>query len=246
LDKYEVTVGRFAKFVAAWIGDWRPPAASGKHIHLNSGKGLLNPGGSSHESGWNPAWESTFPADDEWDIRLTYYCQSGPTWGTNPDFTPNHPINCLSWYMSYAFCIWDGGFLPSEAEWNYAAAGGNEQRRFPWGSNGPGSSASLTVYDCYYKHEDSCSLAPVGSAPGGLGRWGHLDLSGNIDEWNLDAYLFPYASPCQDCAYVPTSADSRVVRGGAFDQDISNVSSWYRGSDNEAEGEHGMRCARSP
>jgi len=52
--------------------------------------------------------------------------------------------------QSHAFCIWDGGFLAGEAEWNYAAAGGSEQRSYPWGSTVPGANAKLAVYGCYY------------------------------------------------------------------------------------------------
>ena len=51
----------------------------------------------------------------------------------------NLPINCVDWAEAYAFCIWDGGFLPSEAEWEYAAAGGSLQLDYPWGSAGPGT-----------------------------------------------------------------------------------------------------------
>jgi formylglycine-generating enzyme required for sulfatase activity len=67
LDKYEVTVGRFRQFVSAWKGGWTPSAGSGKHVHLNGGKGLV-PGGDTpalirieggtiaridHEPGWD-------------------------------------------------------------------------------------------------------------------------------------------------------------------------------------------------
>jgi formylglycine-generating enzyme required for sulfatase activity len=51
----------------------------------------------------------------------------------------------MDWYEAYAFCIWDGGFLPTDAEWNYAAAGGAQQRAYPW-SNPP---TSLTIDPSY-------------------------------------------------------------------------------------------------
>ena len=44
-----------------------------------------------------------------------------------------HPINCVTFYVSYAFCIWDGGRLPTEAEFEFAAAGGSDDRLYPWG-----------------------------------------------------------------------------------------------------------------
>ena len=48
-------------------------------------------------------------------------------------------MNCVNWFEAYAFCIWDGGFLPSDTEWEYAAAGGSLQREYPWGSTAPGT-----------------------------------------------------------------------------------------------------------
>ena len=50
------------------------------------------------------------------------------TWLDTPG-TPteeDYPINCIDWYEAFAFCIWDGGYLPTEAEWGYAAAGGQQ------------------------------------------------------------------------------------------------------------------------
>jgi sulfatase modifying factor 1 len=57
LDKYDVTVGRFRKFVAAWKGGWTPAAGSGKHSHLNGGKGLAT-GGTDAGPGFEPGWLS--------------------------------------------------------------------------------------------------------------------------------------------------------------------------------------------
>ena len=56
------------------------------------------------------------------------------TYTPQPSQNDNLPVSCVSWTEAYAFCIWDGGFLPSDAEWGYAAAGGSAQREFPWGS----------------------------------------------------------------------------------------------------------------
>jgi formylglycine-generating enzyme required for sulfatase activity len=50
------------------------------------------------------------------------------------------PINCVHWYDAFQFCAWDGGWLPTEAEWEMAAAGGAENRRYPWGGALPNAS----------------------------------------------------------------------------------------------------------
>ena len=53
LDRYEVTVGRFRKFVQAWDGGWRPQRGAGKHLHLSNGDGVAG------ETGWDPTGPST-------------------------------------------------------------------------------------------------------------------------------------------------------------------------------------------
>jgi formylglycine-generating enzyme required for sulfatase activity len=63
----------------------------------------------------------------------------------------------VSWYEAAAFCISDGGFLPSEVEGDYAAAAGSEQRAYAWGATAPGPNASLAVYGCYYNGTGTCS-----------------------------------------------------------------------------------------
>src|SRR5690606_18938047 len=127
-------VGRWRKFVAAWDEeDWRPNAGAGKHGHLNDGDGLANSNVLAFESGWDSSWDGNVDTSD----GARQSAEPWATWTTIADVNENRPINYVNWYESYAFCIWDGGFLPSEAEWNYAAAGGSLQRNYPWGAATP-------------------------------------------------------------------------------------------------------------
>jgi hypothetical protein len=88
---------------------------------------------------WDVAWNASLPVDA---AALTAAVKCNSTWQTWSDSpgTPSaesHPMNCINWYEANAFCIWDGGRLPSEAEWNYTAAGGSQQRQYPWGATAP-------------------------------------------------------------------------------------------------------------
>ena len=250
LDKYLVTVGRFRAFVAASVAGWVPAAGSGKHVHLNGGQGLANSGGAGYEPGWDPTDTlelATTSAD--WMTRLN--CEpSFHTWTDPPGQNESLPINCIDWYEAYAFCIWDGGFLPSEAEWEDAAAGGAEQRAYPWGSADPVSSLYL-ISDCNYPPgSNACAgflnIAPVGTTTLGSARWGQLDLAGELAEWTLDWYA-PYLDPCADCVYL-TDFSYRVVRGGSFGTDTEDVFPMSRDGDvaGSRNSFYGVRCARMP
>jgi formylglycine-generating enzyme len=160
----------------------------------------------------------------------------------------NLPINCVNWYEAFAFCIWDGGFLPSEAEWEYAAAGGSQEREFPWGSTDPGTT---NQYAIYASGTNVANIAPVGTATLGSGRWGQLDLAGELWEWNLGSWSGgaedDYVEPCVDCA-VGTDVGTQVIRGGSFESDESDLIPPRRNGDDAPSGydDDGFRCARSP
>jgi formylglycine-generating enzyme required for sulfatase activity len=216
LDSYEITVGRFRSFVAVY---------SQNMIAAGAGKNPNNPS----DPGWDTAWNASLPADAATltDTSGVQCYARNQTWTASPGANENLPINCLSWFVAGAFCIWDGGRLPTEAEWNYAAAGGNEQRTYPWGATEPGADANLAVYHCYYNASDAgCSvsnIAPVGSVAAGNGKWGQADLAGNLAEWTQDWYANPYAAgACNDCAAL-SAASYRVYRGGSFPNFASNL-----------------------
>lgn len=258
LDKYEVTVGRFRAFVEENLATQGnpPPAGAGANTHV--------PG-----SGWQASWNQYLPLDKKNflnNIRCTVGGAGSPitrfdTWTDNVGPNEDRPMNCVSWYEAMAFCAWDGGFLPTEAEWNYAAAGGSEQRAYPWSS--PPSSvavdASRGSYDdvsgCSGDGDPSCTLAdllPVGSKPAGDGRWGQSDLFGNVDEWVLD-WSSGYQTPCTDCANLTQpSADplARGVRGSdLFSDEGYRSHTGYRSAypvNTSGSYDIGFRCARAP
>jgi len=246
LDRYEVTVARFRAFVAAAVEGWHPAAGSGKHTELTQGG--LNQG---QEPGWDAAWNSELTSSaPDWTTNLS--CDpTYATWSSAPGDNDDHPINCADWYEAYAFCIWDGGFLPSEAEWNYAAAAGEEQRLYPWSLPYPPGSETLGCPQATYATNwpsgacNAVGTSRVGSeSPLGDGKWGHSDLAGNVFEWALDWYA-TYPSTCNDCANL-TPAQYRVIRGGSFDGAPACLLNSLRETstpDGRSSG-IGFRCAR--
>jgi formylglycine-generating enzyme required for sulfatase activity len=262
LDKYDVTVGRFRQFVSAVLpGDggtgWLPPAGTGRHVHLNGGQGLVAVGtpldggtavdaGTVYESGWIAAYDSNVAPTD-----ANLACESFATWTTVAGANEHLPIDCVNWYEAYAFCIWDGGFLPSEAEWEFAAAGGTQYRPVPWGLGYGIPMDDYAIIYCYYPPNDagvsSCvgtaNVAPVGAAFLGAGRWGQLDLLGNVGQWNLDWYS-NYVL-CTDCASL-LSGSWRTSRGGPEDNDHTPTAYRSWNDPTTRTGRLGFRCARAP
>lgn len=247
LDKYEVTVGRFRAFVASGGGTQAHAPAVGAGMHPNI------PG-----SGWQASWTMSLAPDT---AALMAALQGGPTtpacgtrqtWTNAPGRKENFPVNCITWYEAMAFCAWDGGFLPTEAEWNYAAAGGDEQRAYPW-SNPPSSLTIDVARASYACAGTGCNvITAVGTKPEGDARWGHSDLAGNVFEWTIDWWAASYMDPCTDCANLTFGA-YRVSRGGSYDDTTSPhgvMRTGYRGIElmdppDTRNQRSGVRCARA-
>jgi len=239
LDKYETTVGRFRQFVGAGMGTQTNPPAAGAGAHpLIAG------------SGWDATWNTHLPADTA-SLEAVIKCDSTfQTWTDIPGGGENRPMNCIDWYEAFAFCAWDGGRLATEAEWNYAAAGGNEQRVFPWSVPPTSTTSDYTMasYECMGDGVPGCSLTDfilVGTKPAGNGRWGHSDLAGNVAEWTFDWYSDSYPLPCDDCAEL-TLGPGRGVRGGHYNNQPYAFESSFRGYVAPQDGSEakGVRCAK--
>lgn len=259
LDRFEVTGGRFRQFVHGLVAGWSPSEGSGKHRHLAGGKGLATKNG--FESGWVSDW-TTYLASSQaaWTANLS--CPYG-TWTEAAGDREALPMNCVTWYEAYAFCIWDGGFLPSIVERSFAAVGGSEQRMFPWSS--PPSS---NILDCAHANYGGSNFpqtacvgagqlgvrhgAPVGArSPLGDGRWGQADLAGNVTEWVLDKSGDP-PDPCIDCAIEAPGVDAPALSNFSYGGDFTTVYAAQLGSFGRPQTPDsraawiGFRCAREP
>jgi formylglycine-generating enzyme required for sulfatase activity len=215
-------------------------------------------------SGWDPAWNAKLePTPDSLEHKLSS-CTFMDR-GTFNSGEPTLPITCVNWFEAFAFCAWDGGRLPTEAESIYAGAGGSEQRVYPWSAPGspPTISTDLALYcPSAVQNNDQdnfvCPAFPppafgaVGlRSPGGDGRWGHADLAGSAWEVVLDWFepLVPN-EVCVDCARVAKGkADRRVMRGGGLWTPASQMRVANRGIGVPPDYNTsllGVRCARLP
>jgi formylglycine-generating enzyme required for sulfatase activity len=183
-------------------------------------------------------------------------CISDPTWSGSTG-SEGLPANCIDWYSAFLFCIWDGGRLPTESEWEYAAVGGSNESLYAWGdepvlTGQKDGGETYAVYNCLGDGSDAdicdrADIQPVGSRRDGAGRWEHLDLNGSIAEWTFDwAGDYPFADQTNYANLEETF--ERVRRGGGWSYDANLVTSVVRAGIEPTSHDvrAGIRCARSP
>lgn len=256
LGVYEVTSGRFAAFVAATGGNLRKAAEDGNWPGWKpSWTAKLPASRAEVDTALGPACTNrsnvreygalTWPSPDiEQAVDGLITDQNARAADIRADARPERllqkPINCTSFHIAAAFCAWDGGRLPSPDEWAYAAMGGEELRKYPWGSDYSRdklvtdfekNTASFTWpedFPFFGNGMNAYHIAPPGRKAGDRARWGHQDMGGNLVEWT-------------DSGNVDLTT---TVRGGSWEgHPAENTSTFGNYPVDRTYGSLGLRCA---
>lgn len=199
-------------------------------------------------------------------MRATGHPKPG-NWDDSNFNAPNQPVVGVTWYDAMTYAKWAGKRLPTEAEWEKAARGGLEGKKFPWGDQDPYGSqcnfADKNVPSNFSWADRNANdgyqyTAPVGKySPNGYGLY---DMAGNVWEWCLDEYDSGFyakssgrnpvggATNITDIISDFTNVENlRVFRGGSWDGNPNFVRVANRGGDGptDAVNDVGFRCAGS-
>jgi serine/threonine-protein kinase len=169
--------------------------------------------------------------------------EAGPfNWhrGTYPPGKEDHPVVLVNWNDARAYARWAGKRLPTAAEWEKAARG-TDGRVWPWGNR-------WEIDRCNIGESFLNSTQPVYAFENGKSPYGCFNMAGNVMEWVADWYSETYyrSSPNRNPPG-PVDGTARVVRGGAWDSNISLYArTAYRNfmPPNERNVSVGFRCAK--
>jgi formylglycine-generating enzyme len=237
MDIHPVTNAQFREFVEATgyittaevAPDWEemkaqlPPGTPKPHDSMLVPASLVfrSPTHRVHLNDYQSWWE--------WVPGANWSHPAGPD--SSIEGKDDHPVVQVSWYDAQAYAEWAGKRLPSEAEWEYAARGGNDNYIYPWG-NARVSPDKANYWQGTFPYQNAVEdgyerTAPVKTFP--PNDFGLYDMAGNVWQWTSDYYHAEYYSTLAsqgtitnysgpDTWYDPTEpgVPKKAIRGGSF------------------------------
>ncbi len=210
VDTYPVTNADFAQFVTAT--DFRTEAETFE---------------------WSFVFWAHIPKDrfeelvEDTVAEAPWWCKvPGASWkhplgpGSDIEATQNHPVVHVSWNDARAYAAWAGKKLPTEAQWEFAARGGLEQKLYPWGDDlTPGGKHLCNIWQGHFPLDDTAEdgyagACPVDSFP--PNGYGLYSVIGNVWEWCADWFQTAWAAKLTHDPTGPPRGQAKVMKGGSF------------------------------
>ncbi len=206
-----------------------------------------------------------------WDISYGACWKHPEGKGSTIKGREKYPVVHISYNDAVAYCKWAKKRLPTEAEWEFAARGGLDRKKYAWGDEfNPGGKWMANTWQGNFPLENKKldgfeGAAPVMSYP--ANGYGLYDMAGNVWEWCFDWYRDDYYGKCYDKVdltkafknpqgpdagfdLMEAQASKRVQRGGSYMCAPNYCERYYIGSRGKGEvtsaaGHTGFRCAMS-